>query len=130
MSKRLGDPLGNTVGDVTLWSHTLLPRAKLGKKFGEKSDCRTHEEMCYLCLLTEGEKERKTVRRAKNTSQPRTWWSSWMQADHLRAAELSRIRAGKPLIRESLLAVHTGEESGQAENAFTRKGLISLLSEG
>lgn len=70
------------------------------------------------------------LREAKNTSQPRGWWSSWMQADHLRAAEPSWIRAAKPLIRGSLLAVHSGKGSGQAENSFFGKGLIFLLSEG
>lgn len=130
--KRLGDPLGNTGGDITLWSHTLWPSAKLGKKSGEKYGCWRHGGICYLCgTNTERKKkEKKTVRRAKNTSQSRGRWSSRTQADHLGAAEPSWMRAGKPLIRESLLEVHPGEGSGQGENAFTRKGLISLLSKG
>ena len=53
-----------------------------------------------------------------------------MQADHLVATEPSWITAAKPLIRESLLAVHPGEGSGQAENTVTRKVLIFLPSEG
>lgn len=66
---------------------------------------------------------RKTGRKAKNTSQPGGWWSSWTQAGHLRAAEPSWIRVAKPLLREGLLAIHPDEGSGQAENSFTRKGL-------
>lgn len=67
---------------------------------------------------------------AKNTSQPGGWWSSWAQAGHLRAAEPSWIRAAKPLLREGLLAALPDEGSGQAENIFTRKGLIIIISEG
>lgn len=82
-----------------LWSHAPWPRARLGKKFGEKAGCLRCGGTRYLCgINTKRTMKEKTVGRAENTVWPRGWWSSQMQADHLwtAAAEPCWARAAKP----------------------------------